>query len=235
MTQHFFISTQATYESIEYALCSNISSVMSIIDQRTLSKMQASSLLMQKLNELLADHMLTWSHIEKLVVNCGPAPFTTLRALIATVNGISFATHIPLVGIDGLKAFAFENSDAPISIVLLNAFTGDVYFAINDHDKLTSYGWQNGITLLQTIKATYSDNDGDKITFKGNGVDQLRSIIKELFEDRAMILSPNPSMASLATITNYHKAELAEQETNTENSFHLSPLYLKTIEYKPSM
>ncbi len=33
----------------------------------------------------------------------GPAPFTTLRVCLTTVNGFAFATGMPLIGINGLQ------------------------------------------------------------------------------------------------------------------------------------
>ncbi len=226
MKQHFYLTLQATYETIEYALCSYEHGV-TVIDQRFVSKMQASSLLMQELNELLVSHNLAWKNLKALVVNCGPAPFTTLRALIATVNGISFATKIPLVGVDGLKAFVLENPQDAVTVVVLNAFAGDVYFAINDCGVVVEYGWQNGIALLQSLQSRYS---GKRILFKGNGVELLNSSMVEVFGKNATVIQPNQLIVSLQTIAH-------EIVTLSEKSqcFHLSPLYLKTIEYKPSM
>src|SRR3989338_3322087 len=113
----FFLKLQATYDSIEFALCSNPSIRFAhakhsgraeIIKKQFVIKTEACKLLMLKLNELLTSEQKQWSDISFIVVNQGPAPFTTLRALIATVNGISFATRIPLVGVDGLLTFAME-------------------------------------------------------------------------------------------------------------------------------
>src|SRR3989338_1529451 len=115
----YFLALQATYHSLEYALYDG----MRLIQKKSLIKTQASSLLMCELNQLLSDHNCTWHDIQFLAVNQGPAPFTTLRALIATVNGISFATHKPLIGIDGLAAFAHEYKSDAVTLNILNAFS----------------------------------------------------------------------------------------------------------------
>lgn len=49
--------------------------------------------LMHEFNQLLARHTLDWSNISLIGASQGPAPFTTLRALITTLNGISFAKN----------------------------------------------------------------------------------------------------------------------------------------------
>lgn len=213
----FSLVTQATYKTIEYALYKGTS----LIEQNELIKTQACSLLMQQLNDLLHKHSLSWPDISYIGVNQGPAPFTTLRALITTINGISFATGIPLRGVDGLRAFAQEQKTESITAVLLNAFAGDVYYALQEGDTITT-GWGDGKEYLESLAKKYPHQ---RVTFVGNAVPLLQETITHFFDNRALIKEPLPEYVSLQTI-----AQISA-DTKKEAS-HVTPLYLKIQEYK---
>jgi len=222
MTFHY-ITLQSTYHTVECALFSDTELLKNI----TINKHEASRFLMSRLHELLEEHSLTWKNITFLGVNQGPAPFTTLRALITTVNGISFSRHIPLVGVDGLRSFLYEQHKNGITIVLQNAFAQDVYFAEQEKE-LVKTGWANGTEYLEELAKNYPT---ETIKFVGNGVPLLQKEITELFSNRAEIAEHCPEVVQLTTV-----AELAKQLWLNEKKGapHLTPLYLKTQEYKTS-
>ncbi len=229
----FFLTLQATYDSIEYALSrfDTFLSSQSFLAQGSIPKTDACKLLMTSLNNLLTVNHISWNNITCIIVNQGPAPFTTLRAVIATVNGISFATQIPLIGIDGLNAFAQEPSgfkNSNIEVSLLNAFAGDVYFAIIENNNIIQSGWNNGIQLLENIAQRYPKQP---IIFKGNGVALFQNNLNTLFQEYALIPSPNPHYCSLKTVAT---RGITQYTSQTKSLFHISPLYLKTIAYKAS-
>lgn len=222
MTFHY-LTLQATYHTVECALFSNTESLKAI----SIDKYEASRFLMIRLNELLKAHSLKWQNITFLGVNQGPAPFTTLRALITTVNGISFSKHIPLVGVDGLRGFLHEQHKKDITVVLQNAFSQDVYFAEQENDVVKT-GWANGTEYLNELTETYPTQT---ITFIGNAVSLFQKEIRELFKERALIANKCPEVVQLTTV-----AQLAKQLWLNEKKGapHLTPLYLKTQEYKTS-
>ena len=98
---------------------------------------KASSLLVPYIKQILEKNSLKISDLDFICADQGPGAFTSLRVTIATINGISFASKIPLIGIDGLDALNQETlSDVmlkkqgvpEILIVLLNAYNNEVYF-----------------------------------------------------------------------------------------------------------
>ncbi len=127
----FILIIQSTYEQVEIAIYNNNNQIA----KRFIAKQEASSKILLGIDNLLTECKITLNDVKKIVVNLGPSPFTTLRTVISTVNGLAFAEQIPIVGVDGLKAFvnhdAKKFSDMPI-VVVLNAFANDVYYAIKD-------------------------------------------------------------------------------------------------------
>ncbi len=192
-------------------------------------KLTASKNLMLRLTALLKGQGVSWGDLDFIGVNQGPSPFTTLRVVITTINGLLFAKNIPLIGVDGLRAFLteYKASESEIVVALLNAFNNDIYFGIRLADGSTETGWDFYATFLNEFHLKHSKAS---ITFVGNGVSLHREAIVNLFPT-AVIPDPLPESVSLSTVA----ACALEQWHNGEQvSSPLLPLYLKTMNYKPS-
>lgn len=216
----YSLAFQATYDSIELGLYSNNTRVV----YRAISKIEASSQLLICINELLADHNLSLHDISFLTVNRGPGPFTTLRVVLATINGINFATKIPLCGIDGLAAFLdeYKNPQFPQTVALLNAFNNDLYFGIQkDMHSSYSTGCAKYADVFALIQKELPDNP---ITFIGNGTILYKDALKDFFGDRALV---NDQLSGMGSID--HLAIMGLQICQQENSStaQIMPLYLK--------
>lgn len=210
------ISLQATYEHIECAF-SDQSDIVRI------PKVEATAQLLITIEKLLASRKCTIHDLSYVAVNQGPGPFTTLRVLIATVNGISFATGIPLVGVDGLEAFAYDyrTSELPV-FIMLNAFGGDVYYALVTKEQV-----QKGCTQVDDALSLCAQKVSGQIRLVGNGVLQYRNRIDLILGDRAQISEPVPSFCLLSSV-----AHLAQKVYAAEEKVHqLYPLYLKNVSY----
>lgn len=209
-----FIAIQNTYDQIELALYDDTRR----LDLQTRDKLVASKEFVDTLARLLSSHQLTLSSIPFIAVNQGPGPFTTLRVIIASVNGLSFATKIPLVGVDALSAFyeQCKNSTYPNTVVLLNAFNNDVYFATSWES-----GYKNISTLLDELALRIPS---DPIRFVGNGTALHRDLIVKQFGSRAHIPDQLPLYCSIDSIA---KQGLMQWHTKNNVSDQLMPLYLK--------
>ncbi len=192
-------------------------------------KLSASKNLMLRLTNLLKEQEVSWADLTFIAVNQGPSPFTTLRVVITTVNGILFAKKIPLIGVDGLRAFLTEytTSKSEMVIALLNAFNNDIYFGIKYPDGTTETGWGFYATFLNEFQTKYPTTS---MTFTGNGVSLHREAIVNLFP-QAVIPTPVPESVDLLTIA---VCALAQWRNGEMTSSPLLPLYLKTMNYKPS-
>jgi tRNA threonylcarbamoyladenosine biosynthesis protein TsaB len=171
---------------------------------------------------LFERNKLSLSDLTFIAAHQGPAPFTTLRVSLASVNGLAFATELPLVGVNGLEVFLDEQHDPHVvTIAILNAFCQDVYYGIyNPFDKSTSYGYGAATTVLKTMAEQYKE----AVTFIGNGVELYKPLIEEYFGTRAHIPPILPEIASLEAIGT---AAFNKWQEKTERLSQLMPLYLK--------
>lgn len=210
-----FLAIQNTYDQVQMALCldGTLSKIIS------LDKTVASKECICALEQLLAQNSVSLNNLSYIAVNQGPGPFTTLRVVISTVNGLSFARGIPLVGINGLQALAGEHP-APTKVVLLNAFGQDIYYLIESHGDQTM-GVANTASLVQLVMEKIPH---DPILFLGNGALLYQELITATFGDRAQFLFPLFQTSSLDSIAQRARAQW---KTRQNISFQLQPLYYK--------
>jgi tRNA threonylcarbamoyl adenosine modification protein YeaZ len=76
---------------------------------------------------------LTLRDVTLLAVGLGPGPFTGLRVGLATIEGLAFATGLPVVGVSGLDALALAAARTDVSAreiaVFLDGARGEVFAA----------------------------------------------------------------------------------------------------------
>ncbi len=201
-----YLILQSTYTEIKLALFDS----NKIIRKQSIDKQEATAMLIPTIDAILKDNNIEITNLDVIGINQGPAPFTTLRVLISTVNGLAFATGIPLVGTDGLKALTQEANN-PKSIVLLNAFGKDIYYSIN-----SEVGCKNINTLLEELKPT-SD-----MYFVGNGSILYKDAILEKFPDAT--INTDLKYCYLETIAKNCFEKFNKKEGISQK---LMPMYLK--------
>lgn len=217
MTQ--FISIQNTYNTLEIGLFKD----GQLLDWVTEDKISASKNCIPLIATLLAKHGTGLTHLSFIAVNQGPGPFTTLRVVIATVNGLSYANNIPLIGIDALDALLTEyhHTEYPITIALLNAFNNDVYFGIQNGTEEFEKGYKNITKLIEALQQKFPH---ETIRFIGNGAALFIQPITETFGARAFMPEQIPNTC---TIQQIGLLGLEQWQTKQEGSKELQPLYLK--------
>lgn len=216
-----FLSIQHTYQGIEAALFDKHHILGSVTDD----KKRASKTIIGLLNELLSAHQMRIQDLAFLAVNQGPGPFTTLRVVIASVNGLSFAIKKPLIGIDGLDALIYENQhdQYPITIAMLNAFTSDVYFAIQHRQQnIYEKGYKNITQLLLELRERFFDHP---LYLLGNGCLLHEHEIKKVLGSQAIFAQPLPEHCSIQHIGSMG---YDRWQKHIGISYQLFPLYLKT-------
>ncbi len=218
-----YIVISASYTSVSCGLYEGPECVDSFVQD----KMTVSKNLMVNMNALLKNNAMPYQDLSFIAVNCGPSPFTTLRVVIATVNGLLCALNIPLIAVDGLKAFLhpYDATEYPV-VALLNAFNNDLYFGIKIKNSI-KIGWEFYGTFLYQLSCEYKDK---KIMFIGNGVALHQELLLNLF----------PHALFEQTLTEYVELSVVAERAlkawnnNQETYKPLVPLYLKTMEYKES-
>lgn len=217
----FYLTLQHTYTDIQYALSKD----NHILHNSSDDKLHASKNIIISIQELLNTQNLALADLSFIAVNQGPGPFTTLRTVIATANGIAFASGIPLVAVNGLEALVMEylSPDYPYTVALLNAFGHDLYYGISTNGSL-DIGCANYKKVLTDIQNIGKD---PSVLFVGNGTAMYQETIKEIFKNQAVFPDPIPQTSSIAQV-----AKLGYQYWQKQNHIfkQIEPLYLK-IQY----
>jgi len=219
------IIIQSTYTSTHVGLYQDSRCIDTIPDIH-----QASTALIPSLDTLVTTNNITLKTISFIGAYQGPGPFTSLRVILASVNGIAFAHNIPLIGVDGIDALLEEHTHETFSITvaLLNAYNKDAYFGIQWNGKIVRKGYDNIDQLLIDIQNEFPKK---QIRFIGQGVPIFRDQIMGRLRDNAYLAPIIPESPSLDMIA--QKSYKQWQEKNTANQ--LLPLYLKTLAYKKSI
>lgn len=123
-----FIIAQSTYTGIEIG----IHSETSLVQYAVLDKVSACAQLIPTLSALLQKEGISLSDIKGIMVNQGPAPFSSLRTVIATMNGLAYATKIPLFGISVFDVLNVAHNPDGIRelLIILRAYSKEYYYAL---------------------------------------------------------------------------------------------------------
>jgi tRNA threonylcarbamoyladenosine biosynthesis protein TsaB len=205
---------QSTYELVQVGLFDG----SRLIYTHALDKKEASALLIPTIDTLTSAAKIQIQDCECAIINQGPGPFTTLRIVIATMNGISFATGLPLVGVNALDALLYT-SDPTYSrsiVAMLNAYGGDVYFAVRAAGEHQS---RQGVGPVMTVPL---ETLTQEVTILGNATVQQQALLIDRLSRDTVI--PGVIHADLATLAQY--GQLSWKRTRT-GVHHLSPLYFK--------
>ena len=216
LKQFTFLSLQGSYSVLDISLFKNSKHVCTIKEKN----IKASSLLIPIIKNLFEKNSLKLSDLDFIATDQGPGAFTSLRVTISTVNGLSFANKIPLIGIDGLDAIYFEAKDKTNNkniVAILNAYNNDVFYAFSNNGKLQK-GYKKIENLISDLKNKYGK---DEITFVGNGYKLHKELVsKELHHNFIDLeISSSEQIAKMAL-------KLFEKEKGL--SYKLKPLYLKS-------
>ncbi|MGD1997852.1 MAG: tRNA (adenosine(37)-N6)-threonylcarbamoyltransferase complex dimerization subunit type 1 TsaB [Candidatus Dependentiae bacterium] len=134
-----FLVLSGSYSTLSLAFCRSAKFIFS----HTAENVRASAQLLPLIEQhLLIPAQSTIHDIDFIAVDAGPGAFTSLRVLLATVNGLGLAVQKPIVSCDGIAVLGQElvqkNTNAAEKRVLFNAYNNEVYFH-NPTDNTTTY------------------------------------------------------------------------------------------------
>jgi|GEM_PF-453319 len=237
--QEFFVALQGSYGNLELVL---IDVSFKSIDFISCNDQKASSHLISHLSHLLSRNNLKLNDILFIAVDCGPGAFTSLRVIISTVNGLSFASKIPLIGVSGLQALCEQslfalNAQKKLNVshvaCLLNAYNNDVYTLVRKvyfSEQEDAYRFiDEGVEVCQKIDIVLENlmnmKESQNIFFNGNAVVLHEKLILDVLKERALINSPVDMSCSAS-----HVGSIAfECWKNKKNIVtKIIPNYLKT-------
>ncbi|AXK60632.1 tRNA threonylcarbamoyladenosine biosynthesis protein TsaB [Candidatus Chromulinivorax destructor] len=208
----YIITIQYPYQYLEVSIACNSITLETVV----VPKIQAVGLIIPTLAQLLTNHGLILSDIACIGINTGPGPFNTLRAIIATANGISFAQKTPLIDCNGLELLLQENKQEH-QVAILDAFGNDVYFAIKSSGQ---QGYTSICNLVEMLNNTYKNQS---LLFVGNGSVKHQLYISQKFAGNAHI-DQELLFASSTALLNQTYKKYRENNTATE----IFPLYFQS-------
>lgn len=221
-----FLVIHHTYTDVEVALYSNETMIASL----SATHRNSSKNLVLTVQKILDQQSIALSDCSFIAVNQGPGPFTTLRVVLATVNGLAYASKIPLVGVNCLEAFIeeYQRTTGDYLVALLNAYCDDLYYAIEDRKRQQrEVGCMHSSDLAKKLAAL-----NGSCTLIGNGVSLHRSLFEESLKEKLFIPQPLPEATSLQALAR-HAWHVWRTQGSQETS--LMPLYLKATSAKVSV
>lgn len=201
---------QSTYNSVEVGIYKD----QKQLAFQQLHKHDASGQLIVTIDQLLQDCNVTINDVARIIANNGPGPFTTLRVVITTINGISFAKRISLIGVNALDALAHEVTKKNTNnVMLLNAFGNDVYYLVDD-GTTKKYGSKKINTLLAELANLYPKQS---FFFAGNGAHIHQELITQTITNPVIDPTKHCSLQSI----------FESGKSVTKIRHQLIPVYLK--------
>ncbi len=201
------IITQSTYTGVEVGLHDGVS----LIQEASLDKKEACAQLIPTINRLLQQENSTLTHVTHIIVNRGPAPFSSLRTVISSMNGIAYATDIPLFGVSAFDALNHVyNTDNTLNLlIVLRAYSKEYYYGLYRVHEEPIFG------LCPSEKLPPATSQDTLI------IGQTDLFSEAMRQNKSLI---SRSYCTLEEITRYGlyaiSHELAPQK-------HISPLYIK--------
>lgn len=197
----------------------------SLITVYTIESIKVSKNLLMTIDLIFKKFNMSLKDVSFLAGHLGPAPYTTLRVVLATLNGINFSVGTPLVGVNGLEALLKHLGNNCSNVILLNAFGHDLYYGISSNNPfMFSTGCKNVDLLLNEIACSIPGN----INFYGNGAIMYKGKIQEILGSRAIIpeLLQNCYDPEIVPIE-FIGQEALKKWRNKEIEQELFPVYLK--------
>lgn len=215
----YSLGLQATYTHIDVGIFQDGHLILSAEKDKTL----ASREIIPLCAALLMETEKSLKDLSYITVNQGPAPFTSLRTVITTANGLAYATNIPLVGIDGLALLLNESiklyAESSSPAVVLHAFGNDVYCGYTQPDGSFYFGCLPLTTCIEHLNR----NSSTTYVLVGNGALIHKEAFKESLGNRVVIPDMAQPYASLTALG----ATAWLQWQSGKTTPQVQPLYLK--------
>lgn len=228
----YILVFQTTYSEYVISLFDDTDTML--VELRTIRRPKelAAQYLMQDILDIITEKKISLKNISVIGVNQGPGPFSSLRVILATANGIAHATHIPLVGTDGLVELAREvqkiytKKSTPVTISFLNAFGGELYYAIlSPTGDSIHAGYAQISTIITHIAELYPTPQ--EIIATGAGLPAIQKLLPEKLPHLTFIFDTARDTIS----QNWLAENTIHQFKNSNYDSQLFPRYLKSSTY----
>ena len=191
-------------------------------------KLTHSETLLPHIEQVLKMAAVNKEDLTGIAISNGPGSFTGLRIGLAAAKAMSYALHIPLVGVSTLKALAYQLPVPGVRLMcLLDAQKGNAY--------VESYHWEN--RSLQTVEAVKVAKISDivagcgklneQVILLGDAV-QKKIVGKMELPENVQAAMPHLMMPRAAAVAMLGLRELAAGRM--DNVMDLEPVYIRRSE-----
>ncbi len=155
-----------------------------------IAPMQQAKLILPMIDELLRTNNLDVNQLDALAFGCGPGSFTGVRIATSVMQGLAYASQLPLISVSSLAAVAqaaYTDLGWKKLLVAMDARISEVYFGayqINDHGLAELIGAEI-VSPPEKIKFPHENNwygigNGwlvyqDQLSIKPNIIDDTRT------------------------------------------------------------
>jgi tRNA threonylcarbamoyladenosine biosynthesis protein TsaB len=118
------IDTSAAACSVALLIDNEVNTLHEIIP------MQQAQQILPMIDKLLSDHDVTLKDLSALAFGCGPGSFTGVRIATSVIQGLAYATGLPVISVSSLAAAAqaaFEQYHWPKILVAMDARMNEIY------------------------------------------------------------------------------------------------------------
>ena len=179
------------------------------------------------INQLLENCQVSMSELEAVAISKGPGSYTGLRIGLSTAKGLCYALDVPLIGVNTLKAMAYQLVDVPMQVdfycPMIDARRMEVYCMVLDKRfNVINDSWAQVVNKDSFDQWTKQGS----MVFFGNGSQKCKEVLtgsNMLFMDN--LLPVADSVGLLA-------GERFKQE-RFEDLAYFEPYYLK--EYRTTV
>lgn len=223
----YYIITSTRYTDLEIGIFKDDI----CLEKEIILNKEASKLLVCTLDKMLNKCNLKLNDLNFIGATQGPAPYTSLRANLATINGIAFAKKLPLIGLSTIEIllgqYSFEHSSKILTVAIFNAFGKDVYYGIARNQNLKSLGSIGAEDLFKTLPDAFPNK---VFKFIGPAVNLFKTKIEEILKDKARfsdLESSYPTLEMLAqkALTDFNNSQ--DLLKDKSSFIQIMPLYFK--------
>ncbi len=203
------------FSSVRFFLAHGSRVIKSMMEENK----KVSKTLLPHIDSLLKEHHLTLKDIQFIAATTGPAPLTTLRSTLATINGIAAASGIPLIGLSTLDILSEEPllSEQQASLAILDAFCGEIHFKIYKDESVVQ-----GTSTIENLATQLIQMPYNSFIIKGEMAEAYKKQLDALVPVKKLFLDSEND-----TSNDFLAKQALQAFENNHVVPQLFPLYLK--------
>ncbi len=163
---------------------------------------QHSALLLNMVDEVLAESKLSLSDINLIAVNNGPGSFTGIRIGVGVAQGLAYGDNIPILGINSLAVLAAQTTARGPVLSMIDARMKQIYWAVYSGNPLhlEPSEWQRIQLFLTNPELIKVGNESDGMDVVSCGCDSYKNQLPIEVTAQTIIWDAYPAAEQLAEL-----------------------------------